>query len=305
MTAPGTGERDRVDAIGGIQRLASRLWPNGWHPGGLGWALARGELGEHVAAFHEGTDIVAWAAYGQHGSGDVMAQADPDLAGAATAAVDWLLREAIAGELVIEVPPGASTLRQALVRAGFVERPSTPVVGMRRAATESVPALPPGYSVRPTRIDEFDDRVEVHRAAWLPASLPWRHGHAPVIEPGATSSFTAASYRAVRDTWLYDQDLDLVAVAPDGSLAGCCIVWFDPASGVAEIEPMGVVPAHRRRGLAVALCHEAATRVQQRGGRELFINTGERDEYAAPSAAYLKAGFAFYERAASFVRRSP
>lgn len=26
---------------GEMQRLTSRLWPSGWHPGGLGWGLSR------------------------------------------------------------------------------------------------------------------------------------------------------------------------------------------------------------------------------------------------------------------------
>jgi ribosomal protein S18 acetylase RimI-like enzyme len=123
----------------------------------------------------------------------------------------------------------------------------------------------------------------------------------PEIDPDATSSFTALDYQAVRDTWLYDGDLDLVAVAPDGSLAACCIAWLDPSTGVAEIEPLGVAPAHRRHGLAVALCLEVAARVRAVGGLELFINTGPRDEYPAPAGAYIKAGFYTYGRATSYV----
>ena len=40
-----------------------------------------------------------------------------------------------------------------------------------------------------------------------------------------------------------DLDLDLVAVAPDGALAGCCMARFDGATGVAEIEPLGSCPS--------------------------------------------------------------
>jgi hypothetical protein len=39
------------DDISELQRLASRLWPTGWHPGGLGWALARGQLADDVVIF--------------------------------------------------------------------------------------------------------------------------------------------------------------------------------------------------------------------------------------------------------------
>ncbi len=76
-------------------------------------------------------------------------------------------------------------------------------------------------------------------------------------DPDAESSFTTEGYESVRGAWLYDQSLDLVAVVnDDGPLAACCIAWFDPSIGVCEIEPLGVVPEHRRRGLAIALCLE-------------------------------------------------
>ena len=83
---------------------------------------------------------------------------------------------------------------------------------------------------------------------------------------------------------------------PAGDLAGSCIAWYDSATGWAEIEPLGIVPAHRRRGLAVALCLEVARRVSELGGRELFINTGPRDDYPAPAGAYAKAGFVSVSR---------
>lgn len=139
-------------------------------------------------------------------------------------------------------------------------------------------------------------RVEVHRAAWRPATLPWPAQIRPTVSEEATSKFTAAQYEQLRRTWLYDEALDLVIEAPDGALAACCTAWWDPANSCAEIEPLGVVPEHRRKGLASALCLEIAARVADRGGRQVFINTGPRSDYPAPAATYATVDFEVIQR---------
>jgi GNAT superfamily N-acetyltransferase len=291
------------DDVTGLQRLASRLWPSGWHPGGLGWALARGRLAGEVVVFEGTGGVVGWAARsGVHEPEELLAQADPSRPQIADAIVDWFLAAPCVTPLSIEVYDGDAVLASALRRVGFEPEPGPRVVGMFLAA-DGVPAPTlPEYTIRATRADEFDARVEVHRAAWKPASQPWSDGR--VVDPQAESPFDSAEYEAVRNTWLYAPEFDLVAVAPDQTLAASCIAWFDPAIGVAEIEPMGVVPEHRRTGLAVALCREVAARVCAAGGDSVFINTGPRAEYPAPHAAYAKAGFEVVERATTY-RREP
>jgi GNAT superfamily N-acetyltransferase len=287
------------DDIRAIQSLASRAWPAGWHPGGLGWALARGQLGEQVVLFEDDAGrMLGWAAFGQHGEGDVLAQAEPDHGDVARALVAWVVDNVPAPRLILEVNGADPALGRAALAAGFRPMPDHPVLGMFYEVARPSGAFASGYEVRPVGSDEFAERVAVHREAWRPASLPWSDGRA--VDPTAESTFDAAAYRAVRSTWLYDIDLDLVAVAPGGSLAGCCIGWFDAATGVAEIEPLGVVPAHRGRGIAAAMCVAVAERVRARGGKQVFINTGPRDEYPAPSLAYLRAGFRVVARGAVY-----
>lgn len=286
--------------IRAIQSLASRLWPLGWHPGGLGWALARGRLAEEVVLFGEMPALAGWVARGMDEPGYLLAQVDPDRPDVARAVVEWFLGNGGEPDMTIEVADGDSLLLSALKNAGF--EPAGSVLGMRRRARHEPNVLPTGYTLRSVRSDETPARVEVHRAAWLPASLPYAARHRPPVEPGATSSFTAAAYQAVRETWPYRPELDLVAVDAEGSLAACCIAWFDPATGVAEIEPLGVVPEHRGRGLASALCLEVAARVADAGGTEVFINTGPRDEYPAPGRAYAKAGFEVFRRTGTYTR---
>ncbi|MBO0686320.1 MAG: GNAT family N-acetyltransferase [Candidatus Dormibacteraeota bacterium] len=287
--------------ISAIQKLASRLWPLSWHPGGLGWALARGRLADEVVLFDGVDGPAGWGARGMDEPTYLLALADPSVPAVADAIAAWFKDVATAPEQTIEIAEADRTLLPALRRAGFGPRHEGTVLGMRHPALHARVAPLDGYVVRPVRPDETEARVEVHRAAWLPASLPYAAQHRPPVEPGATSSFTLAAYEAVRSTWLYDPAFDLVAVAPDGSLAACCIAWYDPASGVAEIEPLGVVPEHRGRGLAGALCHEVAARVGEAGGGEVFINAGPRPEYPAPGRAYARAGFEAYVRANKYL----
>jgi ribosomal protein S18 acetylase RimI-like enzyme len=292
------------DDVSELQRLASRLWPTGWHPGGLGWALARGRLAAEVVIFEGKHGLLGWAALsGVHEPGELLAQADPSHPEIAEAIVEWLLETPPPAPLSIDVYDGDTVLVPALRHAGFEPQPGVRVSGMFRSARGVQAHAPDGYTIRATRADELDARVEVHRAAWKPAAQPWNDGR--VVDPRAESPFDAAEYEAVRNVWLYAPELDLVAVGPDQALAGCCIAWFDPAIGVAEIEPLGVAPAHRRSGLAVAMCHEVAARVSAAGGSTVFINTEERPEYPAPYAAYAKAGFEAVDRATRYVRKVP
>lgn len=120
--------------------------------------------------------------------------------------------------------------------------------------------LPEGFKIRPVAgKEEYPARVELHRQ---------------IFEP---SRFTGTKYRAVRATPTYRADLDLVVVAPDGTLAACCIVWFDEANRIGEFEPVGCAPQFRRMGLTRALLLEGLRRLRRLGGRtgHLFADTGE------------------------------
>lgn len=232
--------------------------------------------------------------------GILWLQADLARADVAEVIVEWFVGVVDDRELVVDVVDGNDHIKNALTKRGFIgQQDGRPVYIMRRPA--GAPRMSScDYTVRSVLSAELAERVEVHRRAWKPSTLPWADGRPPA-DPEATSNFTMKRYEPVRATRLYDQELDLVAVAPDGSFAGCCIVWFDPDIGVAEIEPLGVVPAHRKRGVAGALCDEAVARVGDRGGREVVIHTGPNDAYPAPPGAYAKAGFEPVDRGRTYV----
>ncbi|NHI90312.1 MAG: GNAT family N-acetyltransferase [Candidatus Thorarchaeota archaeon] len=61
----------------------------------------------------------------------------------------------------------------------------------------------------------------------------------------------------------YHDELDLVTEAPDGSFASFVTVRIDPLTRMAELEPVGTHPDHRRRGLGKAVCAEGIRRVQK------------------------------------------
>jgi GNAT superfamily N-acetyltransferase len=301
---------DGTDDTTGIQRLASRLWPSGLHPGGLGWAAAGGRLADLIVLAGRGAPA-GWAGVDrQHrdGDGELFVQGDPARPEVAKALLEWGL-SASGDELTIAVAHGDTALADTVEAAGFALDPlAGPLVGPLRAmfhpAVPTRPHLPLGYRVRSVRDGELEARVECHREAWRPAAMPFAPEVLAKIPPDATSRFTMDFYERVRKTWLYDQNLDLVVEAPDGQLVACCIVWCDPASGVAEIEPLGVVSTHRRLGLARALCMEAATRVHSRGGHTVYINSSPDPAYPAPHAAYAAAGFQLVERGRAFRRRA-
>jgi GNAT superfamily N-acetyltransferase len=102
---------------------------------------------------------------------------------------------------------------------------------------------------------------------------------------------------------MYSPSRDFVVHAPDGTLAACCTLWWHPALGTAEIEPLGVLPEHRRRGLATALCRHAESVTAELGATEVFINTWHLDDYPAPAATYLRVGYQVRDR--GMIRRRP
>jgi GNAT superfamily N-acetyltransferase len=87
----------------------------------------------------------------------------------------------------------------------------------------------------------------------------------------------------------------VVAYEDDVPVASC-IVWYDPGSRAAEIEPLGVVPEARGRGLARLVIQEAVRRVASRRGREVVVRPRGDDDYPVPLAVYLACGFVVNQR---------
>ena len=271
-----------------MQKLASKLWGAGrrWTPGEIAWSVLTEPDEPDVLFLDDG-----WV-WKQGGCTSILAITLKT----AKAAVDW------ARGSDIEVLDGDVTLKAAVRNAGYREVPSAPFSLDVRMSTSGAPAptVAQGYIVRSAAKD--DDLVSVHRASWQPQHLPFAPEHRPVIEPDATSAFTRDNLAAIQSAWTYRRDLHLVVEAPDSSLVASCIAWFDEPNKTAAIEPLGVHPDHRRRGLAGALTLHAVSAIRDAGGREVVIHPRGDPAYPAASRAYFRIGFAPIDRTRRFAQ---
>jgi len=74
-------------------------------------------------------------------------------------------------------------------------------------------------------------------------------------------------YHHIQSAPLYRRDLDIVAVANDGSVAAFCTVWFDDVTRTAYFEPVATVPKHQRHGLGKAVLTEGLKRLKIMGAK--------------------------------------
>jgi GNAT superfamily N-acetyltransferase len=147
-------------------------------------------------------------------------------------------------------------------------------------------ALPPGYTVRALGGPE-----ELPARSWL----SWRAFH-PDEPDGKYEGWTW--YRNVQRAPLYRQQLDLVAVAPDGELAAFTTAWFDDVTRHGCFEPVGVEPGHQRRGLGKAVMAEGLRRLAALGATEAHVSS-----YGEPAhTLYHSMGFVEYDLSVAWVK---
>ena len=168
-------------------------------------------------------------------------------------------------------------VRQQLIEAhGFVldddEGNRTVFFQHTLADLAPVPALSDGFTLRPLAGEqEVAAYVELHRAAFMSNSM--------------TPEWRARTLRLPH----YHSELDLVVVAPDHSLAGFCVGWFEPERRAAQIEPIGIHPRFQQHGLGRVLLLEMLRRFQEHGAERAFVETNLARTPARH--AYEAAGF--------------
>lgn len=107
------------------------------------------------------------------------------------------------------------------------------------------PALPAGYTLRSATLADIEPYTALHNLSFQ------EHWNAPPI--------SADELRAEKLEPEYRPDLDILAVASDGTLASFCTATIEPMKreGIEEIvgfiASLGTDPAHRSRGLGRAL----------------------------------------------------
>jgi len=244
-------------------------------------------------------DLLAWAMlqFSWHCL-DYAVRSDSRAAGLDAAILGWVTERlgeesAERGEplpFYVSARNGDETRIAAVIAAGFVADDWS-YVHLVRDLDEPIPepVLPDGFSIRSLAgEDEVDAYVAMHRAAF------------------DSTSMTAEWRRATLRDPHYDPTLDLVAITAGGDLAGFCVGWLTPPlptlSGqrVAQVEPLGVHPAHQRAGLGRALLLEIFRRARALGAVHIEVDTVSYEEPAQET--YAAVGFRQVYEAPFFFR---
>jgi GNAT superfamily N-acetyltransferase len=152
--------------------------------------------------------------------------------------------------------------RHVLERRGFVRTDDWGVIRRLRFGRKVLPPvrMPAGYTLRTARKDDPQEHQEF--ADFLNAAFNRDFHNAQELRTFRT---LAPSYRA---------DLDLFAVAEDGSLSANVGVIYVPEVKAGLYEPVCTHPNHRRRGLAQQLMWEGMHRLKALGATEVTVGTG-------------------------------
>ncbi|HSG79412.1 MAG TPA: GNAT family N-acetyltransferase, partial [Acidimicrobiia bacterium] len=194
----------------------------------------------------------------QEGSRDLAIQIHPDRRHLEDEMVAWA-EKVLAAEMpegrVLEVPVFDYDLvrRRVLHDRGYEATDDGEVIRRMRLGDADHPAqeLDGGYRIRTARAgDPVDAKVF---AELLNDSF------------GRTFHQEAEVFAFRTGSPSYREDLDLMAEAPDGTLAASVGVTIDEVNRAGTFEPVLTHPGHRRRGLALALMREGLHRMKAAG----------------------------------------
>ena len=203
------------------------------------------------------------------GADDAHLQVHPDYRHLETEMIDWTMENLSlddeTGQRQLEIyVMEYDALRQRLLAESRLEKMT--YGGMTRylrlghqSLTE--PQLVDGYALRTTNPDDISD---CQRIADLLNAAFHRNFH------------NAAEYQNfTRRAPSFHPNLDLVAVAPDGSFAGYVAIPYDERNRRGIFEPVCTHPDHQRLGLAKALMLEGLLRLQAMEAIDVTVDTGD------------------------------
>ena len=156
--------------------------------------------------------------------------------------------------------------QEMLIQRGFhkVESPESQEVQHRRLLDEPLPEPPiiPDYIIR-----SQGDGLELLERCYA-SGLGFHDDDIHVARENRDHPYW---YHHIQVAPLYRRDLDIVAVASEGSIASFCTIWFDDVTRTAYIEPVATVPAHQRHGLGKAVILEGLHRLKHMGCKVAFV----------------------------------
>lgn len=252
-------------------------------PPGFNWEMRRWEglcfhdenpswqsrLAGHVQLW-ETADGRLVGAVNAEGSGDAHLQIHPDFRYLEAEMIDWAEAHLAAptadgSQRQLEIFVYAyDTLRQQMLAArGYTQMSYGGVVRRLRFGEQSLetPVMAASYTLRTTQ----------------PAALADCQRIADLLNAAFNRNFhTAREYQNfTRLAPTFRTDLDLVAVAPDGSFAAYVGVPYAEVNRHGLFEPVCTHPDHRRHGLARTLMLEGLHRLQALGAVDVVVETGD------------------------------
>jgi ribosomal protein S18 acetylase RimI-like enzyme len=275
-----------------------------WHGGELAFGFfmidCHLDPKKHVRLWHNEDKLIGYAMLGDGAYFDWQVLPEVEGEGTEAEALAWaegLLAELRAGDAERwKGPMMVGTRIDNAERIAFLEqhgfhRGEYVEVNMLRSLEEALPplALPGGFHVRSLAGDtsEVADRAAAHREVWH----PWTVGEV-----------TDDDYARFMRMPGYEQDLDVVAVAPDGTIAAYVNGWLDPINKIGDFGPVGAREAYRRQGLTRAVLLEALRRMKARGMDRVCVSTGEGN--VAARGLYESIGFRIVNRYVEYARAS-
>lgn len=260
--------------------MLGRQQTNDWHYAHVGELLfnffmvaCHLELSEHIRLWQdcEG-QLVAYAILGEDPSFDCQVLPEYEWTGIEAEAFAWAetwlneLRHRDAsrwsGNLVSGSRQDDLPRIAFLEKGGFHYQGSFAEVNMLRSLSEPIKdiAIPEGYHIC-SMADQLDvsDRAAAHRDVW---------------QPWTVSNVTGSDYAYFMQLPGYYPELDVVTLAPDGSIAAYVNGWVDPVNHIGDFGPVGARPAYRRQGFTRLALLESLRRMQAYGMDRVCISTG-------------------------------
>jgi mycothiol synthase len=304
----GDADRERIRDFLVAATAASAPPYRYWHVGDLLWGMYQNTVFDPYASIHLWEDergelvAVVWS----EEPGDCEIQVAPALRNRSEveeAMLRWAEERARAGgspTLTVRAFAGDTVSVNLLARHGFVRDERTPAAlikkwgyapdgygyaHMARDLRQPIPEPdpPPGWIVRAVGDEqEWEERVNLHRDVWAPSRV------------------TLDAYRRLRAVPGYTPELDLVAIAPDGTLASYCICWLDSTNAVGEFEPVGTRAAYRGQHAGRAVMLEGLRRLRDHGCATALVLTGTVNTPAL--RLYKSVGFRIFDVSHSYVK---
>jgi GNAT superfamily N-acetyltransferase len=144
-----------------------------------------------------------------------------------------------------------------LQRHGFRQTKDTNVA-MTRSLSEPIrePELPHGFAIRPIKgTEEAEAVATMHRAAF------------------GTEYMTTENRLIIMNTSGYDPTLDLLAIAPNGTIGAYCTCSVNDQTRIGMTDPVATHPDYQRMGLARALLLTGMRRLKERGMESAHLGT--------------------------------